>query len=461
MSAGAQELPSMATSSTKLTLESYLKQVRENNKALVSYTRQKESARLQVRTNDVQLSPSLVSSAQAEWDSRKPGNALLSYDRIETQNYSFGVKQDTRYGTSLSLGYAVDYTNYVNMLGGPLSYYDARPVLEVSQQLLKNGFGKSTQAGLKATEAKWKAEEYAADSGMDTITLNAETAYWKLAIAREIVSIQEKSLHQAQAIYDYVAGMAKKNLYEKADVIQAQASLESTRLSLKQAQDDERAALRAFNSYRNADPGSDPGELLVFDLQELESVTPPSRRGSKAGVKAAEFKVKSTQEQVKVSMDENLPSLVLFGSYAMNGRGPFFEDSISDSLVSGLPTSTVGVRFSVPLDRSAVSDVNKGLGTQSAAAALSYEQMLADQEQEWADLSAKLFDAREQLKMAKTIEGVQQEKLDNERLRLRQGRTTTYQVLQFEQDHLKSELTCVGNALSVLSLLAQMRPYRY
>ena len=447
--------------SAPITLEAYKEQVEAQNQSYAAYAQRKDSARLQLRVNDLQLSPNLFSTAQAGWDSKLPSTSLMSYDRLDTRNYSVGLQQNTRYGTDLTLSYDVDYTNYINMSGGPVKYYDARPVLEFSQQLWRNGFGKSTQASLNATEAKWLAEVYTAEAGMSVISLNAEIAYWNLVIAREVVKIQGKSLQQSQAIFDYVSGMAKKNLYEQSDVIQARASLESSRLALQTAKNDERAAGRNFNALRNKEPNAPIEELSAIDWLSLEAVFTSSAHRAKAEVKAAEYQAKSTAEQTKVSIDQNEPSLELLGSYALNGRDTTFPDTAADSLGSGRPTRTIGLKFSMPLNGSAVADVKKGLEKQNQASSLSYKQKLADQEQEWADLSAKLADACEQLRMTKEIEKIQNEKLANERLRLQQGRTTTYQVLQFEQDYLQSELSYVRAALTALTLRAQTAIFQY
>ena len=162
---------------TATTLDDYLGQVSANNKLYDSYKKQKDSARLQVRENELKLSASLFSSAQLGSDSSRPSMPVMSYDRVDTQNYSLGVRQDTAYGTSWKVRYDVDYTNYVNMPGGSGGYYEARPVIEITQPILQNGFGKSTRAYLNAINAKWQAQIYNAEAGMRNLLLDGESAY--------------------------------------------------------------------------------------------------------------------------------------------------------------------------------------------------------------------------------------------------------------------------------------------
>ena len=58
------------------------------------------------------------------------------------------------------------------------------------------------------------------------------------------------------------------------------------------------------------------------------------------------------------------------------------------------------------------------------------------------------------------IENAQKTKLEVERTRLRQGRTTTYQVLLFEQDYSAAALNRVKSAANILALQTQIRLYQ-
>lgn len=184
------------------TLDDYLGRVSADNKIYDSYKKLKDSSQLQLRENELKLSASMFSSAQLGSDSNQPSMPVMSYDRVDTQNYSLGVRQDTAYGTSWSLHYDIDYTNYVNMPGGPGGYYEARPVVEITQPILQNGFGKSTRANLSAVNAKWQAQIYNAEAGMCNLLLDAENAYWNLVVAHGIVKIQEKNLNQSEVIFN-------------------------------------------------------------------------------------------------------------------------------------------------------------------------------------------------------------------------------------------------------------------
>ena len=61
--------------------------------------------------------------------------------------------------------------------------------------------------------------------------------------------------------------------------------------------------------------------------------------------------------------------------------------------------------------------------------------------------------------MALEIEKVQKSKLENERARLKTGRSVLYQVVLFEQDYANSQVMTLKTELQILALLAQMKTY--
>ena len=81
------------------------------------------------------------------------------------------------------------------------------------------------------------------------------------------------------------------------------------------------------------------------------------------------------------------------------------------------------------------------------------------QEQDWIDITSLFRDAQTSLKLAVSMEKAQKAKLDNERIRLRQGRTTTYQILLFEQDYLVSEVARIRAANQIINLKSQIQLY--
>ena len=444
------------TAADVLTLEHYLQQVKSKNGTYLSLIEAREGARGVMREADLIFSPSFFVDVQGQSDHKQGYGAL--YDKTEGQNYSSGLSQTSRYGLQVKMYYAFDDTKY-HYGGYSDKYYDGSPVVELSLPLWKNALGRSDRANEEATRAQAQADEWNAESNRKTLLVSAEISYWRLVVARELVDIQQRGLKASQAIYDYVNQRVRMNLADQADALQAKASLESKKLDLKSAQDEESAAMRSFNAYRVSTEGH-PFLLVKIDWERIKTISAPDTFEIRADVKAAEFEARATAANARIQEERNKPTLNVYAAYAFNGNSARSSDAFSHSFSSERPTATAGLKFSVPLDLTASHEARAGARHKEYAAKLAYQQKLRDQESDWRDLVAKLKNARERLEMTFTIEAAQKQKLEYERDRLKRGRTTTYQVLLFEQDYLQAEYSRANAAYEVLSLLANVNLYR-
>ncbi|OFZ81370.1 MAG: hypothetical protein A2583_15890 [Bdellovibrionales bacterium RIFOXYD1_FULL_53_11] len=451
----------VADNEQELGLAGYLSQVQNKNQSYQSSIEQAEGAKGREREADLIFSPSLFMDGQIASDSKLSSIPLpgISYDHVETKTASLGISQTLKFGLTAKLSYDLDYTNYVNLPGGT-PYYDASPVLELRQSLWKNGFGRSDQANEQAIAAQAEVDRWNAENQRSSLMVNAETVYWRLVVARELVRIQQRALDEATSIYNYVSRRAALNLTDESDALQAKASMDNSRLNLKSAQDDALAATRIFNAHRNLESSTQVPRLVPIDWEHLKSLHIPKRQGDRADVRSASAQMYASVASSRIQAENDKPTLDVYGKYAMNGREISTTDALSSSFSSGRPSAAIGVRFVLPLNFDASKNARLGALKQVHASELSFQQKVIDQDNDWNDLTQRIADAQERLKLADTIIQSQKEKLEFERKKLKQGRTTTYQVLLFEQDYTGAEYSKTNAALQVLSLFTQTKLYQ-
>ncbi len=455
---------SYAAPSSAQSLDAYLQQVEKNNLTYQSSQNQKEAATLGAREADLMTSTNLFANAQSTYEAKQQINPAVKMDHLEMQNYSFGIMQQFEFGAQGKLYYAIDRTGYVGSNFAPNnmrdSAYDARPVIELSVPLWQNFGGRTTKATAELARSQSEAQRYGAEAQSAGLLAQAEGTYWRLAIARDVVAIQKKALQQSEAILAYVTNRANKNLGDKADMLQAKALVAARRYELKRAQNEELAAMHAFNVLRKASYVEKVDGLDKIDFAQLKTASiSGDRPGERADVKAAKAQAKLASANATIQEDKYRPKLELFGSYAMNGQDRKYGEAVSDSFSSDNPTSAVGLRFSMPLNVGATSAVKRSAALASSAAEMQAEQQSYQQEADWQDLVRRVGEAKENLNLAQAIEDAQEAKLTSERQRLRQGRTTTYQVLMFEQDYSQAELAQMRAASEVLTLMPQIKLY--
>ena len=111
----------------------------------------------------------------------------------------------------------------------------------------------------------------------------------------------------------------------------------------------------------------------------------------------------------------------------------------------------------MPLNVQALNDARGGAQRLKEAASIKEANLEYSQNQDWTNIRETLQEAQSSLTLALGMERAQKAKLENERVRLRQGRTTTYQVLLFEQDYTNAQASTLAIANQIIALNAQLK----
>jgi len=458
----AQE--SLAQNASKaLTLEQYLDQVRGGNGIYSASDKREEAYKLLQKKANLVTAPTFFASAETGYNEQITALPFFRYNRIATQNYSAGISQNSAFGVNSKFTYALNKIHYNGLdTSNPLavSNYQTRPVLELTIPLLQGRFGSLTRASRDLIDSQNEAQKFSAQSASVTVLIEAEQGYWRLAAAKKIIEIQRMAVKQAQKILEYVKKKEVMNLGERADVLQATALVETKKLELRQAENDARYASLLFNRNRHIDSDLSLDELDAIDFSRIDSAAISAiKPGSRPDVKAAKSNMNAAIAAAKVEEENNTPSLNLYGSYAFKGVQYGATDAMNNAFTARGKEGLVGVKFSVPFYIGDVIDIQKGAKINAQAARDEYRQRAFNEENDWKDLTAQIAYYKERVNLARAIEAAQKSKLENERSLLRQGRTSTYQVLLFEQEYSQSQINTIASASQFLSLLAQKKLY--
>jgi outer membrane protein TolC len=458
---------SFAESQKPLSLEEYLSQVRGQNLSYLAanlnaeaYEKLKEKAKLVTAVT-------FFVSSQTAFTEQNQALQIIRYTKTYTQTNQAGISQTSDFGLSTKLYYSLNEITYKGLdtssYANPSltrSNHQSIPTLELSLPLWQNRFGAYTQASKDSVYFTNESQKLAAKSISVAALVAAEQSYWALAAARRIVEIQKNALESAKQILSYVSKKEKMNLGERGDVLQAQALFESRKLSLRQAENDAKLAERDFNKQRYFDSAEVPERLDNIDLARLQKFLVPEVKGdNRFDVKAYEASMKAAVASAKLDEESNKPSLNLYGSYLQNQIKQNTREAMLDSFAQNGRAGTLGIKFSMPINLGLTSEIRQGAVLSASAAKINYRQKLFEQENDWQNLVQNLAIYKENLALSSAIESAQKSKLENERRLLKQGRTTTYQILLFEQDYSNSQLTTIQLAYKMLALAAQQKLY--
>lgn len=177
-------------------------------------------------------------------------------------------------------------------------------------------------------------------------------------------------------------------------------------------------------------------------------------------VKAHEANMKAAVASAKIDEESNKPSLNLYGSYLENQIEASKSQAVLSSLDQKGRAGAIGVKLSMPINFGLTSEIRHGALQTASAAKINYRQKIFEQENDWQNLVQNLTIYKENLKLAQSIEAAQKSKLENERSLLKQGRSSTYQILLFEQDFANAQLTTIQIANQLLGLIAEEKLYQ-
>jgi outer membrane protein TolC len=443
-----------------LSLSAFLTEVRENHDGLKGLDATSKSAGVRAEEAKNAYVVQLFSDIRMSDDYRKTMNPSFQGTRTVYDSVTLGLSKMTSFGLGARLYFLGSYTqlNGTNPSFVPQPiFFEARPVLELSQSFLRGGFGREINAQVEAAQAQTKAQSHQSQFQSQMILAEAEGVYWKLQVAREALSVQKESLERAAKLRDWNARRAKMSLADKSDLYQSEAGLKARELDVRSFEDQLLAVARKFNSLRGRESSDVPEKLEPLSLMPIKDLKLPEKAPMRNDVLAAEFMRQASSANLQLGLERNKPSLDLKLMLSTNGRDASFGAAAGESFGTRYPWWGVEMNFKTPLNLGSLSDFRSAYVREQHGSELQYRRKIFEQDREWADLNVRLEDAKRRLGMAEELEAIQKRKLDHERDRLRRGQSVTYQVLLFEQDYLGSQILRLRTLEEILGVVAQIK----
>jgi len=463
-------------------LADYLRDAEAGNPSLAASRENQSSFGAKAGEMDLIYTPFL--SGSLNWvDDRKEPSTSFSPERTLATQWNVGLGQRLRTGTTIALGYGMNYTKLYSQPAQPLPAsmaafaplfdamataflplpsYDARASLTISQSIWKElvlGATEVTNGKIKAqASAGTLGERYRAAA----VRFQAEEVYWRLGLVRRVVAAKKESLERTRKMEAWAARRVEMNLGDRSDLLQARAGVKFREVDLRGAEQDAAAAARAFNSLRGRDGDEVPeqtDEIAAAVKAMPAAAAAPAPAGDRLDVQATAEMVRAARLGLVEAKSRTAPDFSVFGTAAFNGHDPTLSGSVSEGFTVDYPTWVIGGVFTVPLGFPRIAKVRKGYEADIRSAEDALARAKLDAARDWRELAGKWTDATERLALAAELEGLQQEKAAREQERYATGRTTMYQVLAFEDDFSNAQLLTMRVGYERLVLAAQARLY--
>ncbi len=451
--------PKTVATTTALPISNFMDQVTKGNDAYKAAEMTRKAAENYSYEAALSLAPTFFANAKIDSEGKPspfpiPG---LSYSSVDTNTYQAGISKQFTNGFKTSFSYVVMDTEYVGL--APM-YAEARPQLEATVPLWRNFWGRETLGTIEAARLGALAKAEAQDAQAKAVLVEAEAAYWRLALAREALKVSKDSVDRAQAMFEWTNRRMKLALSDRSEHLQSTAQLKARELDYKSAEDDERAARLQFNSARGVSSDKVPEALEVLNAALIAKWETPNRTQTRPDIEAARLQAEAAEANAKAAGERSKPTFELFGLYALNTPHRATQsEALGDSWKRDRPSTQYGVRLSMPLDFSATRKAQEGWSAEANASRTLITRKLFEQERDWNDVVARFQLAREKIRLYEELEVSQRDKLEYERSRQKSGRSTVAQVILFETDYEQTQFARIRSLAEVLSLNANMKLY--
>ncbi len=458
---GALSLTTSANIMAKeYSLDEFLNDVRKNNYNYKAASGNLDGLGLRKYEYKLIFEPSVFMQAQTLEDKRPTTNRNAQGDQTDNDSISAGFIQQFNFGLKSKLSYTYSYTEIHNALPSFLpmpKFHDSQLAFELSQSLWRNWNGQESKAQSTLLKSDLTAKEHLENYKLKNILANAEVVYWSMAQMKNMLSVQKDSFDRALKIKSWSQNRVKTGLGDQSDLLQSDANVKFREYELKNTEQKYQETARAFNSFLERNENEIGFTLPNIESKYVQSLKLPIRGPVRDDVKAAIEYEKVTKANLNLSIERNKPNFELYGSYALNGRDIDASGSISNNFKTDHSTTVIGIRFSSPINFINLKNNINGYRQEKLASELTTKQKLFEQDKDWSDLEIKFENAIKNYELALAIEEAQKIKATNESDRLKKGRTTTFQVLNFEQDLANASLLRLKYELEILTLHAQSK----
>lgn len=362
-----------------------------------------------------------------------------------TVNAQVGVTRRLRSGGSISLLYRADRISTNNPFATVDPGYQQGLSVEMSYPLLR-GAGDIALADIRRAQNGVVAARAGYSVQVETTLLGIEETYWELVYAEANLDARRKAEEVARELLDDANSRLDAEVGTPLDVAEARAGVERRRSEVLAAENlRETLADQLLSLIVPFGPTVRQAIRVVpTDRADAGIANLPTRADEKryVGVAlqgrpellASRAEIASAGIDVVVAKDAIRPQLDVIGRVASDGLNSALDDSIGDVLGGEATSATIGLEFSLYIGQRAARANWLSAAWRRRQALLRRKELENQIVVEVRKALRDLETARGQLDAGRAEVASADEGLEGERLKLEQGKSTPFRVLQKEDD---------------------------
>jgi outer membrane protein len=451
-----------------LTLREAVEQTLKNNVSIAV-----EEFNTKIREQDIidrksEFDPSVAIELSTGEQKRQAAGAFSSPDESRNRDYAWdlSLKQKVITGGDYEINFnnARDKTN--SRFAGLNPQYSSELILSANQPLLKNFGIDNNKRNIYIANNDVDISDFEFESKViDTVT-EMENVYWELVFSIEDLNVKKKSLKRAQDLEKRVRAQVEVGTVAPLEILQAQSEVASREELLLQAedliQDNEDNLKNILNINFDSPEGLKkvvPADKPQFKPEEESNLSESINKALQNRPDYLSRKTALANENILVKYNENqvYPSLDLFGSLGLNGIsgdavpittgtvtgtsrfGGGYDEALNNTISRDYYQWEFGLRLSYPLG-------NRSAKSRLTASRLKVAQTLLDIKDLEKNIVVEVREAVRQIKTeSKRVQAsriarkLAEEKLNAEEKKLEVGLSTSFEVLEFQEDLVEEQ----------------------
>lgn len=370
---------------------------------------------------------------------------------VQSRNYQQNLTFPLLSGGSLDFQYRMENQETSNPNAALDVSTDARGTVTYTQPLLRGAWTRYATSQQHLSELEYHKQVQDEREVRLNLVLRVHEAYWNLVQAIEQEQVRELTLRLGREQLDQDRRRLEVGVGTEVDVLQAETNVATNEEQLLRARVDVQAAMDAlkallFNRVEEEDWGRylADWETPIVCLTQLPEVDEPAaREWTRSLGHALDQRTELVRQRLEVEAQnlrlaraesETLPGLDLSLSAGTRGFDGQSRDAVEESFDADFPTYTAGLSFDVPLFNRRASFARRAARIGIRVARLTYDRL---EQEVVADVRGKVREVNYQAKAvqaAKKSLELARRQLQAEQARYEEGLSTTFQVLQFQED---------------------------
>lgn len=362
----------------------------------------------------------------------------------DSAGFTMGVRKALPFGASYDLSFTAErnHTNNSFVLIDPRWNHAAG--LNLTFPLLRGGStAANTSTLLVARHARAMSVDQFEKSLSDSV-FQVLQAYWDLVFAIETQRVREQSLEVALRLLEDNRQKFDRGVVARVDVTQADAGVALQREGILTA---EAAALNAMDRLKRlVDPAllreeaalspSDIPRPPLAGIDEKAAVEKALAQALERRPEIRQLREQRAGQEAALARSENdlLPQLNLTGRASVNGTEGSFSRANEELRTADFRDLTVGVIFEVPLERSAARGAHRRSELERRRLQLRARSLEDQVYVEVREAVRAIRTNEKRIEANRRARELAQEQLDAELTRRGQGLSTTFRVLDVQED---------------------------